>query len=62
MKVQLRKDVYIPTFTERFTCAGCDFLSVNKGLCKAPDSIYVSCFKCQQLFHRSQNFFKIFDL
>ena len=62
MKVKLQKNVYIPIPTERSTCIGCIFLSDNKGQCKTPDSIYMSCFKVNQVFHRSQKFFKIFDL
>lgn len=62
MKVKLREGVYIPTPTERFTCIGCVFLSDNKGICNAPDSIYTYCFNCRQLFHHSQTFSKIFDL
>ena len=62
MKVKLQKNVYIPIPTERFTCVGCVFLSANKGMCKAPDSIYISCFKVNQLFHHSQKFSKIFEL
>lgn len=62
MKVKLREKVYIPTPIELFTCEGCAFLSNNGGICKAPDSIYTSCSNCNQLFHNSQKFFKIFDL
>lgn len=62
MKVKLRKDVYIPTPTELYTCVGCVFLSANGGMCKAPDSIYTFCGKVNQSFHRSQKFSKIFDL
>jgi hypothetical protein len=62
MKVKLQEDVYIPIPIERFTCMGCVFLSDNGARCKAPDSIYTYCFKCQQLFRHSQNIFKIFDL
>ena len=62
MKVKLREEVYIPTATERFTCMGCVFLHTNNGVCKAPDSIYLSCVHGDQLFHRSQEFSKIFDL
>lgn len=62
MKVKLRTGVYIPISIKSFTCKGCIFLSDNGGICKAPDSIYKSCFNCQQLFHHSQKCFKIFDL
>lgn len=62
MKIKLREDVYIPTPTEKFTCLGCIFLSNNQGICNAPDSIYISCFKVNQLFHHSQKFSKIFEL
>ena len=62
MKVKFRKNVYIPTSTELFTCVGCVFLSANNGICNAPDSIYISCFKVNQLFHHSQKFSKIFEL
>jgi hypothetical protein len=62
MKVKLREKVYIPIPTEGFTCIGCVFLSANNGICKAPDSIYTSCFNGNQLFHHSQKFSKIFDL
>lgn len=62
MKVKLQTGVYIPTSTKSFTCVGCIFLSDNGGMCKAPDSIYKSCFYSHQLFHRSQKCFKIFDL
>ena len=62
MKVKLREDMYIPTSTEKFTCKGCVFISDNEGICKAPDSIYISCYKVNQLFHHFQKCFKIFDL
>lgn len=62
MKVKLREEIYTPTSTELFTCTGCVFLSDNNAICKAPDSIYISCFCSQQLFHHSQKFSKIFDL
>jgi hypothetical protein len=62
MKVKLRSGVYIPTSTELFTCVNCVFISDNGGICKAPDSIYTSCCKRNQLFHKSQEFFKIFEL
>lgn len=62
MKVKLRENVYIPTSTELFTCKGCVFLSDNNAICKAPDSIYTSCFCSHQLFLHSQKFSKIFDL
>ena len=62
MKIKWRKDVYISIPTEWSTCTGCAFISDNGVICKAPDSIYTSCLKCNRLFHRSQNFFKIFDL
>lgn len=62
MKVKLRKDEYISTSTKLFTCIGCVFLSDNNGMCKAPDPIYKSCFNCNQLFHHSRKFSKIFDL
>lgn len=41
MKVKFRENVYTPIPTERYTCVGCVFLSANKGMCKAPDSIYI---------------------
>lgn len=41
MKVKFRENVYTPIPTERSTCVGCVFLSANKGMCKAPDSIYI---------------------
>lgn len=62
MKVKFREGVYIPIPTERSTCVGCVFISADKGMCKAPDSIYTACFNVNQLFHNSQKFFKIFDL
>ena len=62
MKVKFREGVYTPTPTELFTCKGCAFLSDNNEICKAPDCIYTSCFKVNQLFHHSQKFFEIFDL
>lgn len=62
MKVKFREGVYISTPTELFTCKDCVFLHPNNGICEAPDSIYTSCFDCNQLFHNSQKFFKIFDL
>lgn len=62
MKVKLLEKVYIPTSTKKFTCKGCVFLSDNNAICKAPESIYTSCFCSQQLFCRSQKCFKIFDL
>lgn len=62
MKVKLREKVYIPTPIKTFTCVGCVFLSANKGICHAPDSIYKYCFGCHQLFRNSQKFSKIFDL
>ena len=54
--------MYIPTPIKSFTCVGCVFLSANKGICHAPDSIYKYCFGCHQLFRNSQKFSKIFDL
>lgn len=62
MKVKLRESVYMPVPTKGFTCIGCVFLSDNRGICKAPDSIYTSCEYRRQFFHNSQKFFKIFDL
>lgn len=62
MKVKLQEGVYIPTPIKAFTCVGCVFLSANKGLCHAPDSIYTYCFNCRQLFCHSQKSSKIFDL
>lgn len=62
MKVKLQEGVYIPTSIKTFTCVGCVFLHTNNGICKAPDSIYLSCIRGDQLFHRSQKFSKIFDL
>ena len=62
MKIKLGEEVYIPIPYERFTCRGCAFLHVNNEICKAPDSIYTSCFNCHQVFHNSQKCFKIFDL
>ena len=62
MKVKLREGVYIPVPTTLFTCVGCIFLHANNGICKAPDSIYTSCFNSQQLFLQYQKKFKTFDL
>ena len=62
MKIKLRKEVYIPISTKLFTCVGCIFLSDNKGICNAPDSIYKYYFNHNQFFHHSQRIFKIFDL
>lgn len=53
MKVKFRENVYTPIPTERSTCVDCVFLSANKGMCKAPDSIYI------YLVSRSINYFII---
>ncbi len=62
MKVKFRENMYIPTSTKLFTCKGCVFLSDNGTMCEAPDCIYTSCCKVNQLFHNSQKFSKIFEL
>lgn len=62
MKIKLQENVYISKSTEKFTCIGCVFLSNCKGICTAPDSIYITCSNSRQLFRHSQKFFKIFDL
>lgn len=62
MKIKLRENVYIPISTEKLTCIGCVFLSEGKGICTAPDSIYIPCSNSHQLFYNSQKSFKIFDL
>ena len=62
MKVKFREGVYISTPTKFSTCVSCVFISDSRGICNAPDFIYKSCIDCQQVFHRSKNFLKIFDL
>lgn len=62
MKVKLQENVYISTSTKLLTCVGCAFLSNGKGMCKAPDSIYMPCRNSHQLFSHSQKSSEIFDL